>query len=197
MSRYGRLLLLLPLLLLLFACDTGEGMDLRLFCQRYSQAAETQARLRPEQFLARPRAGGFQYEAFLEDQLLLTLEALPDGRVHTIALTALPETPQLTFRRMAVAVLHVYCGVAYDAAERRLNEVNAGAAELPGYQTRKENGFRLSYAANAVGRYLRVSQLRFLPEEPPLPTLKDWIPTEAQPPLIATLPASTTNEQGE
>jgi hypothetical protein len=196
MAPRWRVFFLVPILLLLFACDAGEGMDLRLFCQRFSQAAKTQARLSPEQFYAR---GSCKFEACLGETMLLTLDAQPNGRIHTVALTALPEDSASAFRRTAALLLQSYCGLALDAAERRLNEISAGAAQVLGFQTQESGGFRLSYAANEAGRYLRVSQVRYLPQEPPLPTLKATVPTAAQDPLPPALEdwTSAKNRQGD
>ena len=176
LSRISRLLTILPVFLLLFAaCDTGGRMDLRLFCEKYSETAESRARLEPEQFIARHREDGCKYEAYIAQTLLLALDTRQDGQVHSVSLTALPEITQGEFRRAAIDIVITYCGGSEDAAERWLNRVYAGETEVLGYHTAEENGFRLSYAANAAGRYLRVSRLRDLPEEPPLPTLKEYI----------------------
>ena len=175
MSRLLRVFIILPILALLFtACDTGEGMDLRLFCQRYSETA-SRARLEPKQFSVRELDQGQRYEAYLSDTMLLTLETQTGGCVHTISLTALPEVSARDFRCAAVDIIKIYCGAAEKEAQRWLNSVKAGETEILGYQTQAFDGFRLSYAANAAGCYLRVSQLRFLPEELELPTLKDFI----------------------
>ena len=176
MSRFLRIFILLPVLLICFAaCDTGGRMDLRLFCENYSETAAHQARLEPAQFIARPREDGCKYEAYITQALLLTLDTLQDGQIHTVSLTALPEITRGEFRRAALDIVKTYCGGGEDAIERWLNSVYAGEAEVLGYHTAEENGFRLSYAANAAGRYLRVSRLRDLPEEPELPTLKEYI----------------------
>jgi len=149
-------------------------MDLRLFCQRYSETA-ARARLEPSQFYARELDEGRKYEAYLSDMMLLALEAQADGYVHTISLTALPEASSRDFRCAAVDIITIYRGVPEEIAERWLDGVKAYETEILGYRAAVENGFRLGYAANAAGRYLRVSQLRFLPEEPELPTLKEFI----------------------
>jgi len=175
LSRLSRLLSFLPVFLLIFAaCDTGGRMDLRLFCEKYSETAAAQARLEPSQFIARQREDGCKYEAYITQTLLIVLDAQPDGQIHTISLTALPEITRGELRRAALDIIKTYCGGSEDAIERWLNSMYAGETEVLGYHTAEENGFRLSYAANAAGRYLRVSRLRDLPEEPPLPTLKEY-----------------------
>lgn len=169
--------LILPILLFFAACDTGEGMDPRLFCERYSETASL-PRLEPGRLQARPSGAGRQYEAYITETMLLTLATGPDGVVHTVSLTALPETASPDFRYAAADVIKTYCGLTDDAAARWLDTVHAGESEILGYASNEENGFRLTYAANAAGRFVRVSQLRFLPEEPPLPTLKEIIRDE-------------------
>ena len=170
----------MPILLCaLAACSTGEGMDLRLFCDRYSEISN-QAHLEPRQFIARDLGEGRKYEAYISETLLLTLAAGPDGIVHTISLTALPETTSPEFRRAAADVLKTFCAMENDAVERWLNAVQAGETEVLGYITNEESGFggsafRLTCAANAAGRYIRVSQPRFLPVERELPTIKNFI----------------------
>ena len=176
LSRFLRIFIFLPVFSLAFAaCDTGDRMDLRLFCENYSEIAEARARLEPEQFIARQREDGCKYEAYVTQTLLLALDTQTDGQIHTISLTALPEITRGEFRRAALDLIKTYCGGGGDAIEWWLNSVYAGEAEVLGYHTAEENGFRLSYAANAAGRYLRVSRLRDLPEEKPLPTLKEYI----------------------
>jgi hypothetical protein len=152
----------LALLFCLSACDTGEGMDLRLFCQRYS-ALEGRPRLAPEQFMVQAGNNSWKYEAYLGVHWMLALESQPGGRLHTIAVVALPEVPEQEFQRAATGVIRVFCGVGEGEAARRLNVVGADKTETLGYQTWEEGGFRLSYYANEAGRYLRVMQIRYLP----------------------------------
>ncbi|MDR0531850.1 MAG: hypothetical protein LBG83_07295 [Oscillospiraceae bacterium] len=182
--------------LLFAACDTGEGMDLRLFCQRYS-ALSGHARLEPEQFMARKRGEAWQYEAYPAGLWMLTIEARPGGRIQTVALTALPEITQLEFRGAAVHVLSAFCGTSNDAAERWLNEAHAGETETLGWQLFKNSDYQLGYYANEAGRCLRVSELRGL--EPPPPTLREPIsatPEEIAPRFVPELTTGNHTTEG-
>ena len=176
------------LLLCLSACSAGEYQNLRLFCEAFSRFADDSAlaRITPEQFFietghhsaegdSSAAGGGEKYSAYLGQSLYLTCGTLPNGRVHTVTLTGLPEMPQREFYATALCLLRAYTGAAADQAERWLGDLHAGAEEVLGIQSFEAAGYRLSYAANAAGRYFRVSRLQLLPPEPALATLRETI----------------------
>jgi hypothetical protein len=170
--------LLLGAALFLSACDTGPGLDLRLFCERFNRAWDGRALLELGQFTAEETAAGTKYAAYAGMGDYITCEAGPGGRLHTVSLTGLPEQGQGAFFDAARCVIQAYTDAAADQAERWLRQVRAGEAEVPGVLGFEDGGFRFSYAANAAGRWLRVSQLRFLPPEPELATLREEITEE-------------------
>jgi len=172
---------LLALSLLLCACGREEWQNLRQFCENFNQFASETGRLanvEPGQFFARRSDDGTLYQAYPGDSLLLECAALRSGRVHTVSLTGFAEQSQSDFFDAARCVIQAYTGAAPDQAERWLTQIHAGEAEVLGVAGFEEGGFRFSYAANPAGRWLRVSQLRFLPPEPELPTLREMITEE-------------------
>jgi len=175
------ILIFLSLSALLCACGRQEWQNLREFCESYNRfASETDhlAKIEPGQFTALRYDDGTLYQAYLGDQMLLSCAALRGGRVHTASLTGLPEQSQREFFDAARCVIQACTGAAADQAERWLRQIRAGESEVPGVLGFEEDGFRFSYAANEAGRWLRVSQLRFLPPEPELPTLREMITEE-------------------
>ena len=179
MRRIG--LACLALAVLFCACGREEWQNLRQFCESFSEyAAETEhlAKIEPGQFTARRADDGTAYQAYMGDSLLLACDTLRSGRVHTVSLTGLPEQRQSTFFDAARCVIQAYTNAAPDQAERWLRQIQAGEAEVPGVRALEDGGFRFSYAANEAGRWLRVNQLRFLPPEPELPTLREEITEE-------------------
>ena len=170
------LLICISLALCLCACGGQEWQNLRQFCESYSKLAGASAQLakiEPGQFMVRPEDDGAAYHAWLGDDMLLGCAALQSGRVHTISLTCLPEQSRSAFFEAARCAVQAYTGAAADQAERWLHQVQAGESEVLGVLGVEEAGFRFSYAANQAGRHLRISQLRFLPPEPELPTLRE------------------------
>ena len=170
--------LCLALALCLCACGREEWQNLRQFCENFSRFASETGRLanvEPGQFTARRSDDGIAYQAYLGEDLLLECAALRSGRVHTMSLTGLPGQGQSAFFDAARCAVQAYTGAAADQAERWLRQVRAGEGEILGVLGFEEGGFRFSYAANGAGRWLRVSQLRFLPPEPELPTLREMI----------------------
>ncbi|MDR2687428.1 MAG: hypothetical protein LBB75_06725, partial [Oscillospiraceae bacterium] len=119
--------------------------------------------------------GGEKYAAYLGQTLYLGCAALANGRVHTVTLTGLPEAPQQEFSAASLCLVRAYTKAAADQAQRWLGQLRAGAAETLGVQSFEAQGYRFSYAANAAGRYLRVSRLQLLPPEPALATLRETI----------------------
>ena len=167
-------------LLCLGACSAGEYQNLRLFCEEFGRFAvheEGLARITPEQFFVEVE-DETKYCAYLGQTLYLTCNTLPNGRVHTVALTALPETTQREFTAASLCLLQAYTKAAADQAERWLGQLHANEAEILGVQGFEAEGYRFSYAANAAGRYLRVSRLQLLPPEPELATLRETIAGE-------------------
>ncbi|MCL2107320.1 MAG: hypothetical protein FWH26_09750 [Oscillospiraceae bacterium] len=157
------------------ACQGGDWLDLQLFCDGYNDLAGKNAvSLTPESFqAARREDGGARYQAWMGETKLLVLDTLPNGRIHTISLTGLPDEGKTgeDFMSAARLVAASYTRSAPWLAVRRLHAVEAGTAELPGWRIAEEGGFRFSYSANQAGRYLRISQLRYLAEEE-VPTLR-------------------------
>jgi len=167
--------------MLLCACGRQEWQNLRELCESFNRfASETDhlAKIEPGQFTALRQDDGTVFQAYMGDSLLLACGALRSGRVHTVSLTGLPEQNQREFFDAARCVLQAYTGAAADQAERWLRQIRAGESEVPGVLGFEEQGFRFSYAANGAGRWLRVSQLRFLPLEPELATLREEITGE-------------------
>lgn len=163
---------------LLCACGREDWRNLRQLCEYYNAfAAKTEhlAQLGPEQFTALRGDDGVAYQAYMGEDMLLLCGTLRNGRVHTVSLTGLPEQGQGAFFDAARCLAQAYTGAAADQAERWLRGLRAGEAEVPGVLGLEEAGFRFSYAANEAGRWLRVSQLRFLPPEPELATLREEI----------------------
>jgi len=160
---------------LLYACDTGPGIDLRLFSERFNQASDNRARLDISQFTAEETGTGMKFTAFAGMGELIACEALPNGRIHTVSLTGLPDAHQKDFYAAALAVLQAFTEIEGDLAERLLRETSVGLLPVPGMRSVDREGFRLSYAANEAGRYFRLSCLRHLPVELELPTLREYI----------------------
>jgi len=174
-------LIFLSLAVLLCACGRQEWQNLRQFCEsfnRFASGTDHLAKIEPGQFYARRSDDGVAYQVYLGDSLLLDCGALRSGRVHTVSLTGLPEQSQREFFDAARCVIQAYTGAAAAQAERWLRQVRAGEEEVPGVLGLEEEGFRFGYAANGAGRWLRVSQLRFLPPEPELATLREEIMEE-------------------
>jgi len=172
------ILICLAFAVLLCACGREEWQNLRQFCENFNRfASETGslANVEPGQFFARRSDDGVAYQAYLDDSLLLECDTLRSGRVHTVSLTGLPEQGQSAFFGAARCVIQACTGAAPDQAERWLRQIQAGESEVLGVLSFEEAGFRFSCAANGAGRWLRVSQLRFLPPEPELPTLREAI----------------------
>ena len=172
------ILISLALAVFLCACGREEWRNLRQFCENFNRfASETGhlANVEPGQFSARRSDDGTAYQAYLGESLLLACDTLRSGRVHTVSLTGLPEQGQSAFFDAARCAVQAYTGVMADQAERWLRQIQAGESEVFGVLSFEEAGFRFSYAANQAGRWLRVSQLRFLPPEPELPTLREMI----------------------
>jgi len=175
------ILLCLALAVLLCACGREEWQNLRQFCENFgSYASETGhlATVEPGQFTARRSDDGTLYQAFLGDSLLLECDTLRSGRLHSVGLTGLPEQGQSAFFDAARCAVQAFTGVAADQAERWLRQIHVGESEVLGVLGFEAGGFRFSFAANQAGRWLRVSQLRFLPPEPELPTLREKITGE-------------------
>jgi len=171
----------LALAVLLCACGREEWQNLRQFCENFSRfASETDhlANVEPGQFTARRSDDGTAYQTYLGDSLLLECVALRSGRIHSVTLTGLPEQSRSAFFDAARCVAQACTDAAPDQAERWLRQIQAGESEVLGVLGFEEAGFRFSYAANEAGRWLRVSQLRFLPPEPELPTLREYITGE-------------------
>ena len=172
------LLICLAVSVLLCACGREEWRSLRQFCENFSRfASETGhlAQIEPGQFYACRSDDGVTYQAYLGDSLLLECDTLRNGRVHSVSLTGLPEQSQSAFFDAARCVVRACTDAEPDQAERWLRQLYAGESEVLGVRGFEENGFRFSFAANEAGRWLRVSQLRFLPPEPELPTLREAI----------------------
>ncbi|MDR2686675.1 MAG: hypothetical protein LBB75_02905 [Oscillospiraceae bacterium] len=171
----------LALAALLCACGREEWQNLRQFCENFNRfASETDhlAQIGPGQFTARRSDDGTLYQAYLGESLLLECDTLRGGRVHTVSLTGLAEQGRSAFFDTARCAVQACTHAAPDQAERWLRQVRAGESEVLGVLGFEEAGFRFSYAANQAGRWLRVSQLRFLPPEPELPTLRELITEE-------------------
>ena len=172
------LLLCLALAVLLCACGREEWQNLRQLCENFNSfASETEhlVNVEPGQFTARRSGDGTLYQACLGDSLLLECDTLRSGRVHSVTLTGLPEQGQSAFFDAARCAVQAFTGTTPDQAERWLRQIRAGESEVLGVLGFEEDGFRFSFAANQAGRWLRVSQLRFLPPEPELPTLREMI----------------------
>ena len=178
MRRVGAFVLIAALLLLA-ACDTGPGMDLRLFADNFNRASRGRARLDITQFTVEESEDGAMYTAFVGHGELITAKALPSGRIHTVSLTGLPDAYHQDFFVAAMSVLAAFAGVEGDHAERMLQEVYVGTLPLLGIHSVEREGFRLSYAGNEAGRYFRLSCLRHLPPAIELPTLREPILEEA------------------
>jgi hypothetical protein len=171
----------LAFLVFLCACGRQEWQNLRQLCESYNRFAsgtDCLVNVEPGQFTALRYDDGTAWQAYLGESLLLSCGALRSGRVHTVSLTGLPEQSQREFFDAARCALQAYTAAAADQAERWLRQIRAGEAEVPGVLGLEEGGFRFSYAANQAGRWLRVSQLRFLPPEPELATLREEITGE-------------------
>ena len=172
------ILICLAFAVLLCACGREEWQNLRQFCENFSRfASETGnlANVEPGQFFACRADDGIAYQTYLGDSLLLECGALRSGRIHSVSLTGLPEQGQSAFFDAARCVVQACTDAAPDQAERWLRQIQAGESEVLGMLGFEEGGFRFSYAANGAGRWLQVSQLRFLPPEPELPTLREMI----------------------
>ena len=174
MRRMSAVFLLFAMLCLC-ACDTGPGINLRLFCERYNQASQGRARLDPAQFAAQPTDSGEKYGAYVALSEYIACEALPNGRIHTVTLTGLPETQQKDFYAAALRLAQAFAGLPVDQAERALQEIHTGLLPVLGLRTIETEGYRFSYAANEAGRYFRASRVRDLPPAPEPATLREPI----------------------
>ena len=165
------------LLLLLCACDTGPGLSLRLFCERYTAhgrgGSET---LAVTQFFAEPQCegGNLKYAAY-SGSGYITCEALKNGRLHTVSLTAPPDGTQSGFSAASLCLVKAFTKLPADETERIFGELGVGQMPVLGLRMLERGGFRFCYAANEAGRYLRVSSLRELPPERELATLREFI----------------------
>ena len=173
--RRSAAILLLAATLFLAACDTGPGMDLRLFTERFNRAFGGRARLDVTHFWVEETDTGLRYAAFVGHGDLVAVEALPNGRIHTVSLTGLPDAYQRDFTAAALRLLQAFAQLEGDAAERMLQEISVGALPVLGIHSVEREGFRLSYAANEAGRYFRLSCLRQMPPGVELPTLREAI----------------------
>ena len=162
-------------LLLFSACDTGPGLDLQLLCERFNRAFGGRAQLELSQFSAEETETGMKFTAFVGMGELIACQALPNGRIHTVSLTGLPDAQQKDFYAASLAVLKAFADMEGDLAERLLQEISVGQLPVLGVRSVDREGFRLSYAANEAGRYFRLSCLRHLPQEMELPTLREFI----------------------
>ena len=175
---------LLPLfafILFLSGCAREEWQNLRQLCEnfcRFASETEQVVQVEPGQFTALRYDGGTAYQAYLGESLLLECDTLQNGRIHTVSLTGLPEQRQGAFFDAARCAVQAFTGAESDQAERWLRQIHAGESEILGVPAFEAAGFRFSCAANEAGRWLRVSQLRFLPPEPALPTLREMITEE-------------------
>ncbi|MCL2445303.1 MAG: hypothetical protein FWD06_00840 [Oscillospiraceae bacterium] len=174
--RASLIILCAILLVPMFACSTGYGMDLYLFAERFNDSARGRAHLDLAHFIVQDGdAGGRNYQAFVGNNELLEVYVLPSGRVHTAALTGLPDMPHRDFYAAALHLLQAFAALNGDRAERLLGELQVGVLPVRGVHTIERYGYRVSYAANEAGRYVRLSCLRHLPTQPPLPTLRERI----------------------
>ena len=173
--RRAAAVVLLAAFLFLAACDTGPGMDLRLFTEAFNREFGGRARLDLAQFWVEETDAGPRFAAYAGHAELITAEALPNGRIHTVSVTGLPDAYQRDFFAAALGLLAAFAGIEGDAAERLLQEISVGTLPVLGVESTEREGFRLSYAANEAGRYFRLSCLRHLPPEVELPTLREPI----------------------
>ena len=162
-------------MILLFACNTGPGIDLRLFVERFNNASHGRAHLDITQFTAEETETGLKYSAFVGHSELFVVEALPNGRIHTASISGMPDMQHRDFFVASLHLLQAFAGIEGDVAERLLQEIYVGDLPVLGIFTNEREGFRLSYAANEAGRYFRLSCLRHLPPEAQLPTLRERI----------------------
>jgi len=175
MRRAMALFTSLAVLLLLFACDTGFGVDLQLFTQTFNDAAQGRTHLDVTQFTVQETDTGLTYTAFVGNNELITVTALSSGRIHTVSVVGMPDAYQRDFFATALQLLYAFAQMEGAAAERMLQEIHVGVLPVLGMFTLEQDGFRLSYAANEAGRYFRLSCLRHLPPEVELPTLRERI----------------------
>ena len=173
--RRAAAILLLAGMLFLAACDTGPGMDLRLFIERFNREFGGQARLDVTQFWVEETDSGLRYAAFVGHGELIAAEALHNGRIHTVTLTGLPDAYHREFYAAARNLLAAFAEIEGDAAERMLQEISVGALPVLGMQSVEREEIRLSYAANEAGRYFRLSCLRQMPPGVELPTLREFV----------------------
>jgi len=166
---------LIAALVLLFACNTGPGTDLRLFAERFNDASHGRLHLDITQFMAEETEIGLKYTAFVNNSEMIAVQALPNGRIHTVSVTALPDMQHQDFFAASMQLLQAFAEIEGDEAERVLQEIYVGNLPVLGLYMVEHEGFRLSYAANEAGRYFRVSCLRQLPTQPQLPTLRERI----------------------
>ncbi len=167
-------------LLLLTACQKEPWQDLRLFCESYNElAVEDDILLTPEAFeLDEPAKEDGQRWQFCiagDGCRLLTLEALPSGRLHTASLTLHAQEERGIILAQSKRLLGAFTGAPPDQCARWLYALNAGEEETLGFAQLEADGFRFAYAANAAGLYLRVSRLNLLPPESEVPTLREPI----------------------
>jgi len=173
-------IVLLAGMVFLAACDTGPGMDLRLFTERFNRASQGRARLDVTHFWVEETDSGLRYSAYVGYVELVTAEALPCGRIHTVSLTGLPDAYYREFFAASLSLLAAFAEIEGDTAERVLQEIAVGTLPILGIQNVEREGFRLSYAANEAGRYFRLSCLRHLPPEVELPTLRERITNDVE-----------------
>ncbi|MDR1927677.1 MAG: hypothetical protein LBQ33_03455 [Oscillospiraceae bacterium] len=158
----------------LSACARQEWQDLLLFCEAYSALAQAEEPLTAEDFSAQLHSSAaVRYQCYLREDQLLTVETLPNGRIHTLSLTGLPEGSQTKYQDAAQRLLIAFSGVTPDLAARLLHAAEAGKDAVPSLRTAEENGLRLSYCANGAGRYLLLSRVRLLPQTEPRLTLRE------------------------
>jgi hypothetical protein len=151
-------------------------MDLRLFTERFNGSAQGRAHLDLAHFTVEDSdAGGQKYQAFVGSSELLGVYVLPSGRVHTISLTGLPDMAHREFYLASLHLMQAFAQLSDDGVERLLQELQVGVLPVLGVQVVERYGYRVSYAANEAGRYFRISCLRHLPAQPPLPTLRERI----------------------
>jgi hypothetical protein len=169
-------LLALCLLLPLAACQENSAQDLRLFCEAWSLQGEDALGI--DAFSAEELldSGGLRFLSVLPAGLL-TLEALPGGRIHTVSFTALPDAPPQESMPAVLRMICSFTAAAPEAALARLRELGVGEGPFPGYRSVTWGDFRLVYAENDAGRYIQCARLRLLPQENDQPTLRDIPPT--------------------
>jgi hypothetical protein len=175
--------LLLPVCLnfLFNACDSGHWLDVRRLCEGYNKAMrKTGQTLAPEDFFVETSGQGARYQANLSQDLLLTLDTLPNDRIHTYTITGAHGIRNSAFSAAAAALLQIFTGETADQCARWLHMVNANREETLGFAIAEDGGFRFSYTANDTGRNLRVSALEIMPAEADVPTLRAQTTTQLE-----------------